>query len=216
MLSWAFRGGATQTRLWRADSDGTNLKQLSSGDFDVLPACSPDGKWVYYYAAGERRSAAMRVLVEGGTPEPVPGSEVPNMYGFGAGQAVSPDGHTLIFSADLSLPGIAVSKLAVVHPGEEHSAPRLLDPDKRITGAGGSGNFANSMTISPDGKSIAYVIRDKGVDNIWVQPLDGGAGRPITNFTSEHIIQFRWSPDGKQLAVTRYHVISDVVLLREK
>jgi WD40 repeat protein len=217
VLSWAFRGGGTQSRLWRTDSDGTNAKQISSGDFDIMPVCSPDGKWVYYYAAGERQSAAMRVLVEGGASEPVPGGEVPNMYGFGAGQTVSRDGHTLIFSADISVPGNAVSKLAFVHPEENaHTVPRLLDPDKRITGGGGTGNFANTMTVSPDGKSVAYVIRDKGVDNIWLQPFEGGAGRAITNFTSEHIVQFRWSPDGKQLAVSRFHAISDVVLLREK
>jgi Tol biopolymer transport system component len=72
------------------------------------------------------------------------------------------------------------------------------------------------MAFTPDGKAVAYMIREKGVDNIWVQPLDGGAGRQITNFTSEHIVQFRWSPDGKMLAVTRTHAVADVVLLREK
>jgi Tol biopolymer transport system component len=72
------------------------------------------------------------------------------------------------------------------------------------------------MSFTPDGKSVAYIVRDKGVDNIWTQPLDGSPGRQITNFTSENIEQFRWSPDGKTLAVARTHKISDVVLLQEK
>jgi dipeptidyl aminopeptidase/acylaminoacyl peptidase len=141
------------------------------------------------------------------------------MYGMGAGQAITPDGHVLVFDAELSTQssgGGAVSKLALINLEESgRPAAKLLEPDKRIAGGAG-GNFANVMTFAPDGKSLAYIIRDKGVDNIWVQPLDGGAGRQITNFTSENIAEFRWSPDGKTLAVTRTHNVSDVVLLREK
>jgi Tol biopolymer transport system component len=49
-----------------------------------------------------------------------------------------------------------------------------------------------------------------------VQPLDGSRGHQITNFTSQHIAEFQWSPDGKTLAVARTEDASDVVLLREK
>jgi Tol biopolymer transport system component len=84
-----------------------------------------------------------------------------------------------------------------------------------MAAAGGSG-FTNAMTFTADGKSVAYIVRDQGVDNIFVQPLDGSPGKQITNFTSEHIAEFQWSPDGKTLAVARVHNTSDVVLLREK
>jgi Tol biopolymer transport system component len=49
----------------------------------------------------------------------------------------------------------------------------------------------------------SFVI--KGVDNIFVQPFDGSPGRQITNFSSEHIAELQWSPDGKALAVARTH-----------
>jgi Tol biopolymer transport system component len=42
-----------------------------------------------------------------------------------------------------------------------------------------------------------------GVDNLWLQPLDGSKGRSLTDFTAERISDFRWSPDGKQLALVR-------------
>ena len=48
-----------------------------------------------------------------------------------------------------------------------------------------------------------------------MQPLDGSPGRQITNFSSEQINGFRWSPDGKTLAVMKEHDTSDVVVLRE-
>jgi Tol biopolymer transport system component len=45
--------------------------------------------------------------------------------------------------------------------------------------------------------------------------LDGPPGHQITNFSSQRISDFRWSPDGRKLAVTREQDTSDVVLLRQ-
>ena len=71
----------------------------------------------------------------------------------------------------------------------------------------------DTLQFTPDGKSVAYTIRENGMDNVWVQPLSGSAGHPITDFKSEQIWSFRLSPDGKSLAVLRGHFDSDVVLL---
>ena len=62
---------------------------------------------------------------------------------------------------------------------------------------------------------MAYNIVENGVGNVWAQPLDGSPGHRLTNFTSDQIRTFQFSPDGKTLAVTRFHVVSDVVLLRD-
>ncbi len=37
----------------------------------------------------------------------------------------------------------------------------------------------------------------------------------LTDFRSEDINEFRWSPDGKKLALARGHSDADVVLLRD-
>jgi eukaryotic-like serine/threonine-protein kinase len=216
VLAWAFHGGTNQAHIWLANADGSNPKQLTSGSFDNHPVCSPDGKWVYYYdMIGPHY--AMRVPLEGGQSEPVPASDVKGMYGMGTGEAISPDGKQLVFNADISLPNSqAAGKLAVVSlDSTSQSTPLLLQPDSRIAAGGGTG-FTNELTFIPDGKSVAYIIRDQGVDNIFVQPLDGSPGHQITNFASQHIAEFQWSPDGKTLAVTRVQNTSDVVLLREK
>lgn len=63
---------------------------------------------------------------------------------------------------------------------------------------------------------MAYVGRENGVDNVWVQPLDGSAGHQITDFKSEQIWSFSSSPDGKTFAVLRGHYdFMTVVLLQE-
>jgi outer membrane protein OmpA-like peptidoglycan-associated protein len=71
--------------------------------------------------------------------------------------------------------------------------------------------------FSPDGKLIAFVIEEAGVDNICLQPpVDGSKGRKLTNFNdSERIQDFRWSPDGKSLAILRFSSVSDVILLHD-
>ncbi len=47
------------------------------------------------------------------------------------------------------------------------------------------------------------------------KPFDGSPGKQITDFKSEEITDFRWSFDGKQLAIIRGHTDSDVVLIRD-
>jgi len=78
----------------------------------------------------------------------------------------------------------------------------------------GSG-WLSTLQFSSDSKSLAYAVRENGVDNVWMQPLDGSAGHPITNYKSEQIWSFSLSPDGKSLAVLNGHYDSDVVLLQE-
>jgi WD40 repeat protein len=218
ILAWAFHGGTNQARIWRTNADGSNPTQLTNGTFDRYPVCSPDGKWVYYYD-GVGPHYSMRTPLEGGQSEPVPASDVHGMYGFGAGEAISPDGKRLIFNADVNATGSlqgAASKLALVTlDSSSPPSPVLLQPDPRMATGGGTG-FTNAMSFTADGKSVAYIVRDQGVDNIFVQPLDGSPGHQITNFTSEHIAEFQWSPDAKILAVARAQNTSDVVLLREK
>ena len=73
----------------------------------------------------------------------------------------------------------------------------------------------SNYEFTPDGKGIAYIIRDKGVDNLWMRPLDGGASRQLTHFTSELISSFAFSLDGNKVAFDRGHSESDAILLRD-
>ncbi len=204
VFSWVFHAETKAQNIWRADADGSNQARLTEGKEDQSPVCSPDGRWVYFGDASEFR--LMRVPINGGTPEQVPASAVPNAVFFEI--ALSRDGEMLAFIPAISVPATQTvyQKLALVKVGATaERAPRLLDVDARADG---------SIQFTPDGKAVAYVIEDQGVGNIWVEPLDGSKGRQITNFTSEHITNFHWSPDGKSLALLRTETTSDVILLR--
>ena len=64
-------------------------------------------------------------------------------------------------------------------------------------------NFDNSLgsnvTISPDGKYIAFVGTDStGISKLWVRPINSLSARPLTN-VGNTAYPF-WSPDSKNLA----------------
>lgn len=146
-----------------------------------------------------------RVPIEGGASQIVPGTAIPNGSMI-PGLAISRDAKLLAF---LTLEGTEapVHHIALVNlDAREEPQRRMLDPDPRIS------NWPN---FTPEGKAVVYPILENGTDNLWLQPLDGSRGHAITNFQSDTIRLFTFSPDGKTLGVMRSHTESDVVLLRD-
>jgi len=90
-----------------------------------------------------------------------------------------------------------------------------VDPNLSVvfTSLGSPANIG--LQYTPDGKALAFVIEQKGLDNIWLEPLDGSKGHQTTNFTSDFIRDFRWSPDRKRLAVLHFQRTADVILLHD-
>jgi len=213
VVSWAGHAGANAGRIWRANADGSAPRQLSSGVFDTSPLCSPDGRWVYFIDR-PGISHLMRVPLDGGKAEPVPGAEIPHQFGIEGVAYVSPDSKSLSLIVDVVDPvtSLAQTKLAVLAL-DGNSSPRLLDLDPRI---GSARNLSPVVQPLPGSNAVVYPITQDGVSNLWVQPLDGSPGRQFTHFPSEVITDFHWSPDGKTLAVIREHDVADVVMLREE
>ncbi len=121
------------------------------------------------------------------------------------GTAISADGKMAAFYFSKGeTPGNKIA-LVSLNAGSTEQA-RILEPDLRMAGP---------PEFTPDGKAVVYRIREQGKDNLWLQPLDGTPGRQITNFSTDSITQFQFSPDGKNLGVLRVHSESDVVLLRD-
>jgi len=68
---------------------------------------------------------------------------------------------------------------------------------------------------SPDGHSLAYIAAENGVSNLWLQPLDGGPAKRLTNFKSGELMSFAWSADGQWSAYMHRTATRDVVLLKD-
>jgi serine/threonine protein kinase len=209
LISWAGHQGNT-VNIWRANPDGSAPTQLTSGRFDSSPVCSPDGKWVYYIdRIGTSR--LMKVPIDGGTSEPVAAGDIPNRFGIDGVSFISPDGKSLGMVVDQIDPHTndASVKLAIVSlEGVSPALPRLMDLDSRFGGNAGP-------KLVPHVNAVSYPIFENGVNNLWLQPLDGSPGRQLTHFSSEQITDYNWSADGKTLAITRQQNVADVVLLKE-
>ena len=187
-------------QIWRADGDGSNPKLLSVAEqtgsageqTGLWPAVSPDGRWVVFYRAGR----LWKVSMDGGEPAPLVGP-------LASKPAVSPDGK--LIACEYRREGTTVF-LAAVFPSEGGESPsQVFDLPRTWSRDAG-------FRWSPDGRSIHYVDTRGGVSNIWALPLAGGPARQVTNFKSERIFFFDWTPDGRTLVLSRGTVTTDAVL----
>jgi Tol biopolymer transport system component len=206
VFAWDGHGGGNRMNIWRVGPDRSEPERLTEGKNDSNPVCSPDGKWMYFANSddGQLIGQLMRVPIDGGKPERLPGSVLSASEPLFLGKiALSRDGRTIASVA----PFANAQRVVLVQVDSNSQAkPRLLNADRRATGG---------IQFTPDGTAVAYVIEDRGVDNIWIQPLDGSPGHQLTNFASDSILSFCWSPNGEILAFVRSESTSNVVLLRD-
>jgi hypothetical protein len=66
---------------------------------------------------------------------------------------------------------------------------------------------------TPDGRALLYRVRTNKVANLWRQPLAGGTPAPITDFRTDDLFDFGFSPDFKRIALARGKETSDLVLI---
>src|SRR4029077_8131863 len=53
--------------IWRIDADGSNLKQITSGDsVNFAPTCSPDGQWITFLSSRSGSPCLWKVSFDGG------------------------------------------------------------------------------------------------------------------------------------------------------
>jgi eukaryotic-like serine/threonine-protein kinase len=212
---WYLHDGSKGVKIWRANADGSDAKAVTPVGDTTLFGCSPDGKWIYAYDAW-RSDDLMRYPTSGAAPELVASVSLPGALLQGA--TLSADGQTIAAYFSLVDPSTRIykTKIGLFHLGTSGKPTvRYLDADPRASVSYHSIPPIphDAFHFTPDGKALALLLEEKGVDNIWIQPLDGSKGHTLTDFKSKFISDFRWSRDGKRLAVLRHSYAGDVVLL---
>jgi Tol biopolymer transport system component/DNA-binding winged helix-turn-helix (wHTH) protein len=182
--------------LWRINIDGSKLERITNGDGEFYPQCTPDGRWIVYQSGGNYPT--LRKM-------PISGGESTAITKTTASRpSISPDGkfvtyHYLDSSFERSRWSIGISSL------EDGERIKRFDFPATVT--------ERIVKWTRDGKAIAFLNSPGGIPNIWMQPLDGRAPKPLTDFPSDSIISFNWNVDGSQLAVIRGVETSDVLLI---
>jgi Tol biopolymer transport system component len=176
--------------ILRADIDGSS-SQVVTDTAGESPNCSPDGKWVVWHSP----SGVMKVPISGG--KAIPLTDKPcDLPG------ISPDGESI---ACLYSAGESIRKLAIV--------PATGGPPTKIFDLPATFDDDIPFSWTPDGNAIGFADKRGGTTNVWLQSRAGGVVKQLTHFTSDGIVSFAWSRDGKQIAFARGTETRDVVLI---
>jgi eukaryotic-like serine/threonine-protein kinase len=187
------RSEAGTDRVYRSDPDGSNLQAVGPG---FLQGCSPDASWYLYVDASDK---LFRAPLSGGTGHAL------TEAGAAAGTDISADGKLILYRYQELVNGVFGLFAGVIGSDDGVRTKSFRLP----IGAGG-------LRWSPDGRSFQYGLTRDGAGNIWEQPIAGGPARQITHFPpGEDIGGFEWSKDGKQLAVVRGHINSNVIVISD-
>jgi serine/threonine protein kinase/Tol biopolymer transport system component len=190
--------------IWLTDSNGGAPRELDPGPSSGDPICTPDGRDVVYAKAEGTELRLMRVPATGGTPQKL--NDL-NMHW----PAMSPDGRQIaaLYLTDPT----AVPKLAIM-PAEGGAPTRVIDMPKYLDFSDPS----KGLAWTADGRSIIFPVVQKGVTNLWLQPLGATQAKPApprqwTHFSANSVTRFAISRDGKQVVLARDATTTDIVLI---
>ncbi|MBM3820661.1 MAG: hypothetical protein FJW14_16820 [Acidimicrobiia bacterium] len=197
------RGGTRG--IWRMTMGGGEQARLETDALNPspwMPFLSRDGRWVTYSNA---RFMPLKIPVEGGVVEP--------LFTLPAGQALpalplqfhdpvlSPDGRLVMgHYRDEAAMGERIAVMPVNDPGKPTLFPNT---------------FINAQW-SADSRGLVYFDNRRQMGNLYRQPVAGGAPVQVTRFDDQQIFRFAYSPDGRQVAISRGGTISDVVLMTSR
>ena len=154
-----------------------------------VPAWSPDGRRIAFTRFAEDMPVLSARNADGSgeiepLTEPIPDAQFPNAW--------SPDGKTVLYTVAYTADRGPKRKLAstdlwLVTAGDPRSAHLWFESPFRETGG----------AFSPDGRWIAYVSDESGVQEVYVRPHPG-PGVSVKVFDG-FAIEPLWSRDGREL-----------------
>jgi len=182
--------------IWRMNADdGSNPKQLTFTDGNFYPSCSADSQWVFYDNQSGSSTTVWKVPIDGGIPVQLTDADKNARM-----PVVSPDNQFIACRYDLETGrrGIAIIPFEGGPPVRLVRIP-IMEWQRVLWLANGHG--------------LTYINTIDGASNIWSYDLDSGSTKQLTDFKSDQIFSYAWSPGFKQLACERGTRISDVAII---
>lgn len=198
-MVYVSQAAAAAPHLWKMNLDNGECAQLTNGVSELRPDISPDGRWVVYMSLDKDSPSVWKTSTDGGEAAIQLTDKIASVPRF------SPDGRLIacFYRPDVD----TFSKLAVI-PFDGGEPVKVFDKSPTTI-------VESGIQWTPDGRALTFIANRDGVSNIWLQPLDGSPARQLTNFTSETIFRFAWSPDGKMFVAERGTEIGDIVLINK-
>jgi DNA-binding winged helix-turn-helix (wHTH) protein/Tol biopolymer transport system component len=187
--------------LWTTDVRSGASSRLVALTAEAVPECTPDPHSIWFVSRDPRWWPGLwRIPIDGGTPRRI-------HQRAGIRYAISDDGR---YAAYLDQQGIASPQKQVTQI--------LVDT---LDGSGAVKRFEAAQNLArlaplrwmPRQPMITYADDRAGNSEIWGQRLSGGPPKQITRLSGGTIKSFDWSPDGKQLVVSRGMQSFELLLL---
>ena len=107
---------------------------------------------------------------------------------------VSPDGKSVAYLKTDGQGANAKRKFVIQDAAGGHARMELDAP-----------LLANYLGWTPDGHAITYLLEERTARNLYMLPLSGGKPVRLIHYDEEpsFISAYRWSRDGKTIAITR-------------
>ena len=180
-------------RLYLADADGSNPKQVKTGlRFHLMPSWSPDGSWVLF-VAGEHYDCHPHVIKADGTGLKKLASrngyrgviDFLDVYDFHDGSSDLP-----VWAAD----GTSVFYTAKVQRNVELFRVTLDGKSEQLTDMP-AGSMHYHPQPSPDGKWLLYGSKRDGVRQLYLRRLEEKKERRLTDLAKGHAAMWpHWQP----------------------
>jgi Tol biopolymer transport system component len=179
--------------IWRANLDGSNLTQLTTGGGNMQATVSPDGQWVVYTSIRDNKQTLWRVSIDGGVPRQLTTEET-------SWAAVSPDGKFIagVYGKILD----AFESRFAVYAFEGGSPLKIFTASKY-------GVLDRRLRWSPDSQGIIYKDRLQG---LWQQNLKSEKPVRVKNSDDLRFYNFAFSPDGKNLVYSGGNEMREIVI----
>ncbi|MEO8574440.1 MAG: hypothetical protein ABI481_10760 [Pyrinomonadaceae bacterium] len=229
--------------VWSMDADGSNARPLTNDrTLKTTPVASPDGRYVVYTSAAAGGGELVRIDAEGGNPlvlNQSPGADNPDISIDSKWVIFSAwiDGiqRILRVSIDGGEPEV-VTAYRATEPRFSRDGTRIacFIPNEKtqnwtrlaiIPANGGEPlkvfdsppnvNIGRGPIWTPDDRGITLVVSPGELQNLWLQPVDGGEAKPMTNFPLPGVSRRDYSCDGKRIALVRAEGIGHAVMITD-
>jgi Tol biopolymer transport system component/DNA-binding winged helix-turn-helix (wHTH) protein len=174
--------------LWRTGIDGSGLRQVTTGRFDLHPALSPDGKWVAYASNVQGQWALWKAPFDGA------GSPV-KLDSCRASPVISPDGKLLAYTREMG-------EIQVRSFDDGSLVRKMTTPAD-----------AFDLQWSRDGKALTFVSHADRSEQFWSQPIGGGPPVRIGDSLPSDVLHVDWSRDASRIVYLRREFKVDVALI---
>jgi TolB protein len=231
-----------EAEVWIMDADGGNAKPITSDKvFKTTPVASPDGRYIVY-ASSAAGGHIVRIDSDGSNPtvlSSLPGADNADISLDSQWVIYSAweNGVSKVFRVPINGgQSVALTSYRAIEPRYSRGGTRIacFIPNEKtqnwtrlaiIPAEGGeplkifdappNTNISRGPIWTPDDKGITVVIAPGEKQNLWLQPVDGGEGKQMTDFEVPGIARREYSRDGKRIAIVRAQGVGNAIMITD-